>query len=87
MNIGNHVTSLISANNNMTIPYYLMASYAYYKEDDPIFSDDFYDMLSKKILNNWDTIEHYHKHLLDQSMSLNLILVTLTYFCLNIFQS
>ena len=66
MNIGNHVTSLISANNNMAIPYYLMASYAYYKEDDPIFSDDFYDMLSKKILNNWDTIEHYHKHLLDE---------------------
>ena len=66
MNIGNHVTSLISDNNNMAIPYYLMASYAYYKEDDPIFSDDFYDMLSKKILNNWDTIAHYHKHLLDK---------------------
>ena len=66
MNIGNHVTSLISVNDNMAIPYYLMASYAYYKEDDPIFSDDFYDMLSKKILNNWDTIEHYHKHLLDK---------------------
>jgi hypothetical protein len=66
MNIGNHVTSLIIANRNMAIPYYLMASYAYYKEDDPIFSDDFYDMLSKNILNNWDTIEHYHKHLLDE---------------------
>ena len=46
MNIGNHVTSLISVNDNMAIPYYLMASYAYYKEDDPLFSDDFYDILS-----------------------------------------
>lgn len=50
----------------MSVPYYLMASYAYYKEDNPILTDDFFDRLAKKILNNWDNIEHYHKHLLDK---------------------
>jgi|TARA_B100001093_G_C26747527_1_gene979561 hypothetical protein len=68
LNIAGHTTTIITKNQNMTIPYYLMASYAYYIEDDPIFSDDFYDMLSKKILNNWDSIKHYHKHLLDKDM-------------------
>jgi hypothetical protein len=56
-----HARQLIDANINMTVPYYLMASYAYYVEDDPIFSDGFYDGLAKQILNNWDTITHWHK--------------------------
>lgn len=68
MNIAGHVTTIITKNQNMAVPYYLMASYAYYKEDDPIFSDDYYDMLAKKILHNWESIEHYHKHLLDRDM-------------------
>jgi hypothetical protein len=52
---------LIDANINMTVPYYLMASYAYYVEDDPIFTDAFYDNLAKTILDNWDAITHWHK--------------------------
>ena len=48
----------------MAIPYYLMASYSYYKEDDPIFSDSFFDNLSRKILKEWDNITHWHKGLL-----------------------
>ena len=52
----------------MAVPFYLMASYAYYKEDDPILTDDFFDRLAKKILNNWDDINHYHKHLLDKEV-------------------
>ena len=42
-----------------------MAAYAYYVEDDPILSDAVYDRLVTKIINNWDAIEHHHKHLLD----------------------
>lgn len=56
-----HAKQLIDANINMTVPYYLMASYAYYVEDDPIFTDGFYDGLAKQILDNWDTITHWHK--------------------------
>lgn len=59
-------TKRISENPNLMVPFYIMASYAYYVEDSPIFSDGFYDKLAKKILKNWDTIEHYHKHFLDK---------------------
>ena len=49
----------------MMVPYYLMASYAYYVEDDPIFSDSFYDDMSKTMIQMWDEIQHYHKHIID----------------------
>jgi len=42
---------------------YLMAAYAYYVEDDPIMSDWDFDMLAKTLLENYDSIEHPHKHL------------------------
>ena len=51
----------IDSNLNMAIPWYLMAAYAYYEEDDPILSDSYFDKLSVKILSNWDNIEHIHK--------------------------
>lgn len=50
----------------MTVPYYLMASFAYYVEDDPIFSDAFYDNLAKTILDNWDSITHRHRDVLSK---------------------
>jgi|TARA_B110000259_G_scaffold183794_1_gene229634 hypothetical protein len=50
------------------IPYYLMASYAYYEESDPIFSDSYFDTLAKNILKEWDNLDHYHKHLLDRDV-------------------
>jgi hypothetical protein len=68
MILDKHITKVISNNVNMTVPYYLMASYAYYEKDDPILSDDFYDKLAKKILKQWDNIEHYHKYLLSKDM-------------------
>jgi len=54
----------ISRNKHMVVPLYLMASYAYYEEDDPIFSDSYYDELAKTMLANYDTIKHHHKHLI-----------------------
>lgn len=40
---------------------YLMASYAYYIEDDPIMSDGEFDELCKILLENWDKLNHPHK--------------------------
>jgi len=57
----------ISENINMSIPFYLMAAYAYYQEDDPIFFDDFFDNLSQKILKEWDNITHWHKSLITKT--------------------
>ena len=51
---------------NMSVPYYIMAAYAYYKEDDPIISDHTFDKLALLILENYDTIEHPHKKYLDK---------------------
>ena len=51
---------------NLLVPWYLMAAYAYYVEDDPILSDSFYDRLAQKLLANWDSIEHPHKKLLSK---------------------
>ena len=42
---------------------YLMCSYAYYEQGDPLISDQEFDELAKYILANYDNIEHMHKHL------------------------
>ena len=62
MNLDNYVAGLFSENINMMVPWYLMASYAYYKEDDAILSDGFFDEMGKTMLAVWDDIEHFHKH-------------------------
>ena len=49
----------------MTVPWYLMAAYAYYVDDDPILSDHAYDHMVKKMVAEWGHIEHIHKHLLN----------------------
>lgn len=54
-------------NINLMVPWYLMAAYAYYKEDNPIFSDHFFDSMSKTMYDRWDDIEHFHKDLITKS--------------------
>ena len=61
-------TDLIDHNVNMTVPWYIMASYAYYVEDNPILEDSTFDRLAKKLLANWDDVEHMHKNLLNKDM-------------------
>ena len=53
---------------NLLVPWYLMAAYAYYEEDNPIMSDQTFDKCAKKLLNNWEQIEHMHKHYLNKDM-------------------
>jgi len=52
---------IIETNKNMMVPWYLMAAYGYYVQDNPILSDSFFDKLAKRMLNDWDNIEHQHK--------------------------
>ena len=49
------------SNLQMLVPWYLMAAYAYYVEDDPILSDMMFDKLAKKMLDHWEEITHHHK--------------------------
>ena len=51
-------------NPNMLVPYYLMYSYAYYKENESLISDTEYDNICKQIIEKWDNITHLHKSLL-----------------------
>jgi hypothetical protein len=61
VNYDQHAALLFMENLNMMVPYYLMAAYAYYKEDDPIFTDAFFDNMGKTMLERWDDIDHRHK--------------------------
>lgn len=63
-----HCGDLIDDNLNMTVPWYLMAAYAYYVEDNPILSDSYFDRLAKKMLDNWDIIDHMHKDIISKDM-------------------
>jgi len=59
---------LVDDSINMSVPWYIMAAYAYYIEDDPILEDRDFDLLAKKILKDWDEIEHIHKDYLSKDM-------------------
>ena len=48
------------------VPWYLMSSYLYYKEDKQVLTDEQFDMLCKRLLENWDSVEHMHKHLISK---------------------
>ena len=51
-------------NPNMLVPYYLMYSYAYYKENESLIPDTEYDDICKQIIEKWHSITHWHKSLL-----------------------
>ena len=49
----------------MLVPYYLMFSYAYYKENESLIEDTEYDQICQDLITNWNDITHWHKRLLD----------------------
>ena len=63
-----YAAGLFEQNINLMVPWYLMAAYAYYEQDDPIVSDRFFDDLAKTIHAVWDDIEHRHKGYLNLEM-------------------
>ena len=46
------------------VPIYLMSSYLYYRKDESKLSDGEFDMLCKRMLDNWKQIKHPHKRLI-----------------------
>jgi len=62
--LDDYAAEIFADNINMMVPWYLMASYAYYKKDEPILSDAFFDSMGKTMLERWDDIDHFHKHLI-----------------------
>lgn len=58
------ITKLGTENPNMLVPWYLMASYAYYDLDTPFLTDKCYDWLCRELDTQWGDIEHRHKDLI-----------------------
>ena len=65
MNLDKKAKNLLEGNPSMMVPWFLMASYLYYHENESLFSDEYYDALSKELLLKWDQVEHFHKHLIE----------------------
>lgn len=53
---------------NLMVPWYILASYAYYQEDAPIISDQSFDRLTAMLLDSWSTVQHFHKKYLSREM-------------------
>ena len=51
---------------NMLVPFYLMSSYLYYKKDKNVYRDDQYDAICRRLHEEWDNVEHWHKELVDR---------------------
>ena len=48
------------------LSWYLMCSYLYYICDFSLVSDSVYDTMAKKILANYESIDHQHKYLVSK---------------------
>ena len=57
----------IGRSSNMLVPWYLMASYAYYVLDTPILSDGCFDELCAQLDAEWDQVEHRDKGWIDRN--------------------
>ena len=53
-------------NKNLLVPYYLMSSYLYYKEDKAVLLDSEFDLVCQRLLDEWDDIVHWHKELINK---------------------
>ena len=67
-NLDKELSDFIRGNINLCVPWYILACYAYYEEDDPILSDGSFDRLTRKMIDNWEDIEHIHKEYISLDM-------------------
>ena len=49
------------------VPFYLMASFAYYYLNDNFMEDGAFDLLCSRLHLEWRRVEHPHKHLIDKA--------------------
>ena len=49
------------------VSWYMMCSYLYYQKDESVISDELFDQICKKILDNWKDIKHPHKRRIKKS--------------------
>jgi hypothetical protein len=49
----------------LLVPHYLIHCYLYYEMSVPVIEDHQFDDLGKRLKDEWDDVEHHHKHLID----------------------
>ena len=62
-----YVRRKITGNRNLLVPYYLMLSHLYYDRDESLVSDALYDLICKRLDEEWDLVRHWHKDLVDRA--------------------
>lgn len=53
-------------NPSSCVAWYLLSSYCYYREAESLLSDEVFDRLCKYMYDNWDSLEHKLKYLVDK---------------------
>ena len=51
---------------NLLVPHYLIHCFIYYELGDSLITDNDFDELAKRLDNEWDSVKHFHKHLIDR---------------------
>lgn len=64
--LDSYMWGLVKKNRNLSVAWYLMASYAYYELDQPLLTDSAFDELAKFMLHRWGAIKHRHKSLITE---------------------
>lgn len=56
---------------DLLVPHYLIHCYLYYEQAESIISDHQFDMLARRLWEEWDEVEHVHAHLIDPNALLS----------------
>lgn len=67
-NFDEAVRECFKKNKNSCISFWLVSSYCYYIRHESLMSDEAFDKMSKWVLDNYDLLEHNHKHLITKEM-------------------
>lgn len=67
-NPDSYILDLCARNPNLLVPHWLIASFMYYVEDNPLLSDATFDAIVTQLGDQWDTVEHRHKFLIKRDM-------------------
>ena len=51
----------------MLVPWWIMAAWAYTEGASPILSDACFDAIAERLTAEWDSVNHWHKALLDRA--------------------
>lgn len=62
-----YALALLLVNNSLLVPWYLMCGHLYEHKNTSVISDFLWDQICEKLLEQFNSIEHHHKYLIDPS--------------------